>query len=171
MKMNTNKAASSLGVSPSTIQRWVKQFGLEVGRNELGHYHFEEDQLEILKDIQSQIQNGALVHEVKLSVQKTPEVKQQNEDHSVQIKELADKVTQLDSRLDSKADDVVSYQLLQHRREIEDLKTQLLQMAEKVGQLEASSQIAASDQLPVFDHPSIKRSWKKKNIISMLFGF
>lgn len=160
-----------MGVSPSTIQRWVKQFGIEVGRNELGHYHFGEDHLEILKDIQSQIQNGALIHEVKLSVQKTPGMILQNEDHSVQIKELEDKVSQLDSRLDSKADDVVSYQLLQHRREIEDLKTQLLQMAEKVALLEASTQKDASDQPPVFDHPSIKRSWKKKNIISMLFGF
>jgi chromosome-anchoring protein RacA len=169
--MNTNKAASLLGVSPSTIQRWVKQFGLEVGRNELGHYHFGEDQIEVLKDIQSQIQNGALVHEVKLSFKKEPEMRLHSEDSAIQIKDLADKISLLDTRLDSKADDVVSYQLLQHRREIEDLKSQLLQMAEKVERLEASQKTPAEEQPPVFDHPSIKRNWKKKNIISLLFGF
>jgi chromosome-anchoring protein RacA len=45
--MNTSEVAKLLGVSTSTIQRWVKQLELPMERNERGHYHFSSEDIEI----------------------------------------------------------------------------------------------------------------------------
>lgn len=58
--MNTNEVAKLLGVSASTIQRWIKQLQLPMERNERGHYHFSQEDIELLKEIHEQLQNGTL---------------------------------------------------------------------------------------------------------------
>ena len=50
-KMNTSEVAKLLGVSSSTIQRWVKQLELPMERNERGHYHFNQEDIDLLKNI------------------------------------------------------------------------------------------------------------------------
>ena len=56
--MNTKAVAKLLGTSVSTIQRWVKQLNIEMERNELGHFIFSEENIELLKEVKQQLQQG-----------------------------------------------------------------------------------------------------------------
>jgi chromosome-anchoring protein RacA len=173
--MNTSEVAKLLGVSTSTIQRWVKQLELPMERNERGHYHFSSEDIEILKKIHEQLQNGTLIQEiVPLKEKKNPRkgaVKAVEENQA--LEKLMTKINELENKLNSKADSVASYQLLQHRREIEDLQHLVNVLTEQVGQLQKQvSELKITKQIEeplVFDHSKVKR--KKKNIVSSLFGF
>lgn len=173
--MNTSEVAKLLGVSTSTIQRWVKQLELPMERNERGHYHFNSEDIEVLKKIHEQLQNGILIQEItpvkEKKVIRKGTVKPVEENQA--LEKLAAKVSELEMELHSKADSVVSYQLLQHRREIEDLQAQVNELS---GQLEHFQKLLSKLNIPnqiedpiVFDSSKGKR--KKKNIVSSLFGF
>ncbi|MCM3692557.1 MerR family transcriptional regulator [Neobacillus niacini] len=173
--MNTSEVAKLLGVSASTIQRWVKQLELPMERNERGHYHFNNEDIDLLKNIQTQIQNGTLLQEIapvqekkirKGTVKGAPET-------NAELERLYTIVSELEAKVNSKADSVASYQLLQHRREIEDLQSQVLDLTKKVESLQSQlyeSKITTPPEKPlVFEQGKLNR--KKKNFVSSLFGF
>lgn len=173
--MNTSEVAKLLGVSTSTIQRWIKQLELPMERNERGHYHFCSEDIEVLKKIHEQLQSGTLIQEITpIKEKKIPRkgtVKAVEDNHA--IEKLNEKVSKLEMELHSKADSVASYQLLQHRREIEDLQAQVNELT---AQLELFQNLLSKLNIPsqmeepiVFDSSKGKR--KKKNIVSSLFGF
>jgi chromosome-anchoring protein RacA len=172
--MNTSEAAKLLGVSASTIQRWIKQLELPMERNERGHFHFSQEDIELLKSIQEQIQNGTLIQDInRVDTKKIRKGTIKTMDNHHDLEKLANKVSELEVSLNAKADSVASYQLLQHRREIEDLQKQLIVLSKQVETLqnqlimpEKPSQI---EKPPVFDPASLKR--KKKNIVRSLLGF
>lgn len=174
-EMNTSEVAKLLRVSTSTIQRWVKQLELPMERNERGHYHFSNEDIEILKKIHEQLQNGTLIQEIApIKEKKSPRkgAVKAVEDHQA-LEKLFTKVSELEIDLNSKADSVVSYQLLQHRREIEELQAQVSELTE---QLELFQKLLSKLKIPsqteepiVFDASKGKR--KKKNIVSSLLGF
>ncbi len=64
--MNTNMAAKELGVSAKTVQRWVKQLNLPAERNELGHYSFTPEDLDVLKSVKRQISEGTALLDVQV---------------------------------------------------------------------------------------------------------
>lgn len=64
--MNTNMVASELGVSAKTVQRWVKQLNLPAERNELGHYSFTAEDVQILKSVQKQISEGTALQDINV---------------------------------------------------------------------------------------------------------
>ncbi|MCY7530509.1 chromosome-anchoring protein RacA [Bacillus altitudinis] len=144
--MNTNEVAKEIGVSSKTIQRWVKQLNIPVARNELGHYEFHDDIVQLLKEVQHQMNEGVILHDIRLPIheetaqQLSPTV--ETSDSSKRIEALEEQVKQLlqeqthashiearfqelERKLAKKADEGVSYQLLQHRREIEELTAKL----------------------------------------------
>ena len=173
--MNTSEVAKLLGVSTSTIQRWIKQLELPMERNERGHYHFSSEDIEVLKKIHEQLQSGTLIQEITpIKEKKKPRkgtVKAVED--NLAIEKLIEKVSKLEMELHSKADSVASYQLLQHRREIEDLQAQVNELT---AQLELFQNLLSKLNIPsqmeepiVFDSSKGKR--KKKNIVSSLFGF
>ncbi|CAM3866958.1 MerR family transcriptional regulator [Mesobacillus zeae] len=174
--MNTNAVAKLLGVSQSTIQRWVKQANLKMSRNELGHYVFSEDSIEVLKHIQEQVNNGVLLQEIAAARQtvRTGTVKQVKQpDSNAAVEKLIEKVSDLERRIDGKADDVVTYQLLQHRREIEELNGQVRQLMTLIETLEQQNE-SKEETVPdlSLEGPSkLMNKFKKKKIIGMLFGF
>jgi chromosome-anchoring protein RacA len=173
--MNTSEVAKLLGVSTSTIQRWIKQLELPMERNERGHYHFSSEDIEVLKKIHEQLQSGTLIQEITpIKEKKNPRkgIVKAVEDN-LAIEKLNEKVSKLEMELHSKADSVASYQLLQHRREIEDLQAQVNELT---AQLEQFQKLFSKLNIPsqmeepiVFDSSKGKR--KKKNIVSSLFGF
>jgi chromosome-anchoring protein RacA len=85
------------------------------------------------------------------------------------------KISELEQRLNGKADDVVSYQLLQHRREIEEFQKEIERLNKRIEALEAkqagNSRKIPADTLLVFDQDKPRKRLKKKTIFSMLFGF
>lgn len=173
--MNTNEVAKLLGVSSSTIQRWVKQLELPMDRNERGHYSFKSDDIDLLKEIQDQIQSGSLLQDItpvreNLKPRKGV-IKSVGNDKS--FEKLVAKVSELEISLNAKADSVASYQLLQHRREIEDLQDQVKDLTQQLELLQTQinelKKPAQIEKPLVLDHGKVKR--KKKNIVSSLFGF
>ena len=170
--MNTSEVAKLLGVSASTIQRWVKQLELPMERNERGHYHFNNEDIDLLKNIQTQIQNGTLLQEIapvqekksRKGIVKVPE-------NNVELERLYTIITELEAKVNSKADSVASYQLLQHRREIEELQNQVTVLTKQVESLQTQLYEIKKNALPDIPLVLDKGNRKKKNIVSSLFGF
>ena len=168
--MNSSEVAKLLGVSVSTIQRWVKQLELPMERNERGHYLFKEEDIEMLKAIHKQIQQGVLIQDIAPKKQRTGTIKPV--EHNEAIEKLTAKITELESKLNAKADSVASYQLLQHRREIDELQTQVRNLLDRISTLENQLSPPPVIEKPlVHDQTNVTRKAKKKNIVSSLFGF
>ncbi|MGJ7921081.1 MerR family transcriptional regulator [Neobacillus sp. LXY-4] len=175
--MNTSEVAKLLGVSTSTIKRWVKQLDLPMERNERGHYLFNNETIDHLKSVQNQINAGILLHEIaplqeKVIRKGTVKFVNEKEPH---IDELAAKIETLERRLNEKADSVASYQLLQHRREIEDLTNQVKTLSAQIESLEGEllelKNNTETDLSDDFGQHKKLKNIKKKNILSSLFGF
>jgi chromosome-anchoring protein RacA len=173
--MNTSEVAKLLGVSASTIQRWVKQLELPMERNERGHYHFNQEDIDLLKNIQSQIQNGTLLQEIAPVQEKKPRkgILKTAPESNAELERLYTIVNELEAKVNSKADSVASYQLLQHRREIEDLQCQVIELTKQAEFLQSQLNEIKNAVMPsralVFEQGKGNR--KKKNLVSSLFGF
>lgn len=168
--MNTSEVAKLLGVSPKTVQRWVKQLNLQMERNELGHYLFTDEDISTLRDIKEQLNQGILFQEVKVAEKKPARkglVKADAQEKIPAFQEILQKLAELDQKVNSKADGVVSYQLLQHRREIEELNGRIAELESKIESLEKHPK----EQALVFDHSSIPKKQKRRNLISSIFSF
>ncbi|NHM31177.1 MerR family transcriptional regulator [Neobacillus terrae] len=168
--MNTAEVSKLLGVSQSTIQRWVKQLELPMERNERGHYHFNDEDIEILKTIQDQVQNGTLLQEIAAAKEKKSRIALvKKPETDTQMNRIFEKINDLERRLNEKADSVTSYQLLQHRREIEDLQEEIKHLTEKISFLESSLRTSERIETPI--HEVLSRKPKKRKMLSFLFGF
>ncbi|MGG3562443.1 MerR family transcriptional regulator [Neobacillus rhizosphaerae] len=173
--MNTSEVAKSLGVSASTIQRWVKQLELPMEKNDRGHYYFSNDDINLLKKIHEELQCGTLLHDItpvrtKKSIRKG--VVQAVENDEV-IGKVWKKVNELELSINSKADSVASYQLLQHRSDIEELQSQVSELTSQLRllqeQLAEQRSQSKKEKTLVIDSSSKGRK-KRKNMISSLFG-
>lgn len=166
--MNTGAVSKLLGVSSSTVQRWVKHLGLEMERNEFGHYQYTEADIETLKEFKEQIQNGVPIQQIQ--------VKKQNRRGSVKIQtehySLLDKVNKLERSIENKADSVVTYQLLQHRSEIEELKGEIEQLTKQIDELHSLlHQQLSHANVHTEPHREISKKQKKKTVFHTIFGF
>lgn len=172
--MNTSAVAKLLGVSSSTIQRWVKQLELQMERNELGHYSFTDEDIQLLKQVQEQLKKGVMLQDVTVERKKTRTGVVKSAGNDPFTEKLLARINEFEQRLNKKADDVVSYQLLQHRREIEELQAEVDKLNKKIECLEEKisneSQRMPSDHVLIFDK-EVPRKNKRKNLITSLFGF
>ncbi|RFU66271.1 MerR family transcriptional regulator [Peribacillus glennii] len=172
--MNTSTVSNMLGVSQSTIKRWIKHLDLNMERNDQGHYLFSEEDIELLKKIQEQLTSGMVLQEIEVSggIVRKGKIKSPGNDETGSEK-LAAKIEELEKRLDNKADSVTSYQLLQHRREIEELQQEVKTLHERLGALENLQGEIKKNRpadLLVFDQANSVKKPKKKKILSILFG-
>lgn len=177
--MNTTAVSKLLNVSPRTILRWVKQLNLQLERNELGHYQFSETDITSLQYIKEQLAKGTLLQDIKIDQQpKQVRVEVANETEKVNEHpdqpSFQERLDELERTIHRKADDVVSYQLLQHRREMEELIKKIAKLEAKVEKLEAEStkNEHKTEKVLIFDRPEQKASLKtkRKNIINSIFG-
>ncbi|WP_163102670.1 MerR family transcriptional regulator [Peribacillus alkalitolerans] len=171
--MNTKTVSRILKVSPKTVQRWVKQLNLDLKRNELGHFLFEKDDVEELRLIHQQLQNGVLLQDVKVNKKPRKGTGKQMVGNDTMEKFFV-KMEELERKLDQKADSVVSYQLLQHRSEIEELHEQITKLKERIESLEQNQKNLGIPikPLPVLDQTIMtkrKKNTKIKNLLTMLF--
>ncbi|WML60198.1 MerR family transcriptional regulator [Neobacillus sp. PS2-9] len=173
--MNTSEVAKSLGVSSSTIQRWVKQLELPMEKNDRGHYHFSNEDINLLKKIHEELQTGTLLHDItpvrtKKSARKGAVKAVENEEA---LEKVWKKVNELELGINSKADSVASYQLLQHRSDIEELQSQVNELTSQLRllqeQLAEQRNQSKKEKTMVID--SSKERRKRKNMIGSLFGF
>lgn len=172
--MNTSEVAKMLGVSPSTIQRWVKQLDLPMEKNDRGHYLFSEDNLDQFRMIQEQIQNGVLLQDITPdNRKKTRRGSVLHQDTESVLEKISTRISDLEVRLEAKADSVASYQLLQHRQDIEELQQQVATLLTRIEKLENEKKANTIAEKPlVLDAPTKpRRKFKKKNIVGSFFGF
>ena len=68
--MNTSEVSKLLGVSHSTINRWITQLKLDIDKTAIGHYRFSEDDIALLKQIKDQLHNGMTLQNIKIAEKK-----------------------------------------------------------------------------------------------------
>lgn len=166
--MNTSAISKMLGVSSSTVQRWVKHLGLEMERNEFGHYLYSEEDIDLLKEFKQQLQDGVPFQDIQVTKKvRRGSIRMQKINETDQ--RYFERLKEVERKLESKADSVVSYQLLQHRREIEDLKKEIeslnLQMKELIDKTNKVVEYQNESTEPIL----VTR--KKKKVFLSLLGF
>jgi len=174
-EMNTSALAKRLGVSTKTIRRWIKNFDLTCNRNEHGHYVFSEEDYKLFCSIRDQLKNGTPSNEVEVHQVRKGNIRFMNgtiqlqPPQQQQLASLMDRIERTEEKIDQKADDVVSYQILQHRKEIDELSQKLeklesyiLHLEEKLHEKTYFDEVAASkDVIPL----------KSRRTKIKLFGF
>ena len=68
--MNTSEVSKLLGVSHSTINRWISQLKLDIDRTALGHYRFSEEDIALLQQIKEQLQSGIILQNIQIGEKK-----------------------------------------------------------------------------------------------------
>src|SRR5690625_2917998 len=152
IKFKTKDVSEQLGVNPSTIHRWGKYFNLITETNEHGHYLYSEDDIEKMKFVQKQLQTGKKMKDIHVQAQFAPNTKKISTrkkvvftpDYENKLNKMIDRVNGLEKEISQKADKVVSYQLLTHRAELDEmihfirkLEKRLEKMEEKIEKNEA----------------------------------
>lgn len=179
LEYKTPFIAKKLGVSPKAVVRIAQQLNLTIEKNKYGHFIFTQDDLDQMLEYHlSQIEQPHNSHPAqKTSSNDVEELKTQvntivQNISSHDFKQLADQLNTITRRLDrmeeqmqDKANDVVTYQLLQHRREMEE-------MLERIQKLEAG----LKKEEPLFITPDTKPTYerekkpKRRKMIFSIFG-
>jgi len=138
MELKTSNVAKRLGVSTKTIQRWVKKYDIPCEKNEAGHYVFDAKTIAMLEQIKFE-QGAALEDDFSTDIEK-PDAGCPESFFETYVKpyleELEKRLRVTERKLEQKADDVVSFQLLQHRNEIDELADKLHELEHRISQLE-----------------------------------
>lgn len=176
--MSTADVTKLLGVSRRTLMRWVQQLDMQLEKNELGHYQFSNEDVERLKQIQSQSQPPQTQSQPVSQAVQTVQGSRKGTLKNVEVVEnpleesLIKRMEELERALRSKADDVVSYQMLQHRREIEELTKKIALLEQKIEDLEnAQAKREPKEHSLVFDQSTTQKKPRRKNLISSIFSF
>lgn len=173
--MNTSEVSKLVGVSSSTILRWIAQLKLDIDKTANGHYRFSDEDISLLQHIKEQLQNGTLLQNIEIGEKKvrkaTITTKQAITNEQTIVEKFQEKVAQIEKRLDTKADDVVSYQLLQHRSDIEDLQKTINQLTKQLEILESKmTNGPQSDYYFAFNETATTEKQKKKPFFKTFFG-
>jgi chromosome-anchoring protein RacA len=160
----TSEVAKLLGVSQSTVQRWVKQLGLPMEKNERGHYLFKKEDIGLLKEIKEQIQKGILLQDIHpIEDKKVRKGSFKLTENDKVVENLVTRMMDLETKLNAKADSVASYQLLQHRSEIEELQNHIKILMERIENLENQMKPFSMETPLDLEMPKPKKRSKKKD--------
>jgi chromosome-anchoring protein RacA len=168
--MSTAEVTKLLGVSRRTLMRWVSQLDMQLEKNELGHYQFSDEDVEQLRQAiiqaQSQPQQTQIIPSSRKGTIKSVSVVDDNNDES-----LNKRMDELERAIRGKADDVVSYQMLQHRKEMEELLSKIAVLEKKIENLEnGREKHEPKENVFVFDQSPPQKKPKRKNLISSIFS-
>ncbi|MCF6408192.1 MerR family transcriptional regulator [Pseudalkalibacillus salsuginis] len=166
--VKTKAVSKKLSVNPTTIQRWVKYFDIPCPKNDHGHYLFRSEDIEQLEEIQKQLNQGLQMSDIKLQ-KKSPDdkvpLKKANglKELDVYFQQLQDQLNILESKVSQKADEVLSYQVMQHRKDMDQMATRLTELEEKMLDLEEQLllQVTATNEIRTEYSPPKpkKRNW------------
>lgn len=148
--LKTKDAAKLLSVSMTTIKRWAAMFPNYFPKDRFGHYTFSEKQISMLSHIKDQINLGEPLESIHLDAFNDEQIsisslENQSElsDHEP-MSELLTRMDHIERTLDQKADEVVMIQLLQQRKELEELRLMIKEVAASLEPLQKTSSQAPS---------------------------
>lgn len=155
--------AKKLGVSPKAVIRIAQQLNLHLEKNKFGHYIFRENDLKKMLAFQRTTIEQEENHHPIQNIQ--ADSSEELEQITNQLKAVTLRLDRIEEKMQEKADNVVNYQLLQHRREMED-------MLEKIEKLESS----LDRKEPLYITPDSKvhqqtKKPKRRKMLLSLFGF
>ncbi|MBJ8106069.1 MULTISPECIES: chromosome segregation protein [Bacillus cereus group] len=160
MEYKTPFIAKKLGVSPKAVVRIAQQLNLTIEKNKYGHFIFTQGDLDqMLEYHRSQADQP---HNIQ-PTQTTPS--NDFEQLAAQLNSITRRLDRMEEQMLDKANDVVTYQLLQHRREMEE-------MLERIQKLEA----ALKKEEPIYITPDSKPTYerekkpKRRKMIFSIFG-
>lgn len=167
--LNTTTVAKKLGVSTKRIHKWIKHFNLSCKKNENGHYTFDDADFALLSTICEQMKQGVPLTEMKISIPRKGIRKvMASTITDEQYTRLLERIERNERKIEEKASEVVSYQLLQQRREIEELNEKIFKLEEKVQSL--SLEREERKEMPlILDDGSrkLKKPSKRRSIVSL----
>lgn len=170
--MNTSALAKILDVSPKTIRRWIQLFDMQLTKNENGHYVFNDDDVKTFSDIKEKIRNGITTKEIMQNMKHDPEkmpAKVPESESSNRIEERFNEIFQQlkaqEKKINAKADEVVSYQILVHRKEIDELQSKIQQLEQKLNHIEMKQSKETND-----DTGLNQERKKRKGLIRTVLG-
>ncbi|MCH1625120.1 MerR family transcriptional regulator [Ferdinandcohnia quinoae] len=171
--MNTAELAGIVGVSTKTIRRWIRDYNIPCQKNEYGHFIFTDEDLTFYNQIRDQLKNGTPNDEIKAKVKQprkgTVRTMQKGTDQPVEqlVAKLLERVEQNERRIESKASDVVSYQLLQHRNELDELQKKVKQLEDYIQVLENERRNMKRETTLKIE-PPVQKPRRRKKIMGFL---
>ena len=134
--LKTKEAADLLSVSQTTIKRWASLFPDFFPKDRFGHYTFSQGQVGLLIHIKDRIDNGEPLDSINLHLVHQEQVQESPQSippvaaaHAEPMQEMLSRMDYIERSLQQKADEVVSVQLLQQRKELEDMRQMIEQLA------------------------------------------
>ncbi|MDQ0299396.1 chromosome-anchoring protein RacA [Salibacterium salarium] len=125
----TKEVAQKLHVSPATILKWVKKHDIPYSVNLYGHYCFKEETMSMFYTIKKENQKNNpsdLNHKEVVSSQYVMD----------RLATTEEKVQILERMIGNKADDIVTFQLVEHRKKVEKLNKRIQKLEEKLDNLQ-----------------------------------
>ncbi|MFF2482264.1 MerR family transcriptional regulator [Paenibacillus sp. NPDC058071] len=177
--LKTKEAAMRLAVSETTVRRWVSLFPSSFPKDRFGHYLFDEAALEKLRQIKSELEGGTGLPDITLEETASvspvawppsPALSRTASAYTAAAAEpetLLIRISQLEDALSHKADEVVSFQLLHHRQEMEEIRQTLAQLAASVEALylplrQTAAGATVTDKVKLAEVPASGRGSKKR---------
>ncbi|UYX54598.1 chromosome-anchoring protein RacA [Bacillus thuringiensis] len=176
MEYKTPFIAKKLGVSPKAVVRIAQQLNLTIKKNKYGHFIFTQGDLDLMLEYHrsqmdqpqnSQTTSSNDVEKLKTQVNTIVQNTSSNDfkQLTAQLTTITRRLDRMEEQMQDKANDVVTYQLLQHRREMEE-------MLERIQKLEA----ALKKEEPIYITPDSKPTYerekkpKRRKMIFSIFG-
>ncbi|WYP28309.1 chromosome-anchoring protein RacA [Alkalihalobacillus sp. FSL W8-0930] len=166
--IKTKDISERLGVNPTTVQRWTKFFNIPCEQNELGHYFYTEEQVLVLSEINQELKAGKKMKDIQIDVgqlmatqEPSRSVKQAvpSAEYEEKLQEMMTHIQDIEQKLTQKADEVVSYQLLKHRSELDDMSAMLRRLENRLIRMEAK-QSNEEEVLPMASGGTSRKGWK-----------
>lgn len=162
MEYKTPYIAKKLGVSPKAVLRIAQQLNLSIEKNKYGHYVFSKDDFNQM--LEFHLSNAEQIPEIPTNQGTQTKVPPEFDDFAKQLNLIIQRLDRLEEKVQDKADDVVNYQLLQHRSEMEE-------MLVRIENLEASLEKKETLYItPAFEREETPKPKRRKMILS-IFGF
>jgi len=157
MSLGTKEVSERLGVSQSTLKRWIARFPDVFRKDRSGRYLFAEQDWKLLEEIKTQVRSGVPLENVVLPRKPAPEragsgegvvrqgIGSRAETAPPAIDMLLLRLEHLERSVAQKADEVVAAQLYQQRLELEELRRLVNQLAGAVEGMRESATARAAE--------------------------
>ncbi|WP_096155431.1 MULTISPECIES: MerR family transcriptional regulator [Bacillus] len=166
MDKKTLDVAEDLGMSARTIREWVRKFDIPCEKNDYGHYIYSEQAIAQLEKIKADSEVAVSQERSLVNRKGKVELRMNNYDDQ-QLSRLEDRIYAAERIIEQKADEVVAYQLLQQRKEIEELTNKMEMLEARLLNIENKRQ-KQLDPPMVLDQTPLKQ--KRRGMLRSIFS-